>query len=423
MAIFHLHAATGTRAGGQSAAAKNDYIARLGDYINQLDKLVHSASGNMPAWAVARPKIYWEAADSHERENGRLFKEIEAALPVELNEEQHLRLVENFSRCVTCVVGGNLPFTFALHEGKPKNSGDQSNPHFHLLISERLNDGHARSSEIWFKRVAVGKGKQAIDGGARKTDELKPKAWLESTRALWADMCNEALSAAGHKARIDHRSLADQGIQRDAAIHLGPTALAYERRTGQASRRRIDGEKLQAEERAFVDARKREAKKLHAEAEDEHSRALVLNQKANDKELELHQSVAAVKDLKLTLSGFDLSEPLACPNMRSTSRPYVAKALLSGIILHLKMPDDRVAFVEHKLRIRMSVSDALNADSVAHALEVGCAKWGRITVTGGSKFQRLVIEQATHLGLIGRIDGLDAENRINPAEKWANRSR
>ena len=42
--------------------------------------------------------------------------------------------------------------------------------------------------------------------------------------------------------RVDHRSLKAQGVDREPTKHLGPSATGYERRTGQASRRRITHE-------------------------------------------------------------------------------------------------------------------------------------------------------------------------------------
>ena len=86
MAIYHLTVKTGSRLGGQSACAKADYIEREGKYERQDDELAHRESENMPEWAEEDPRSYWEAADLHERVNGRLFREVEFALPRELNE-------------------------------------------------------------------------------------------------------------------------------------------------------------------------------------------------------------------------------------------------------------------------------------------------------------------------------------------------
>ena len=88
MAVFHLKASFGSRAGGQSARAKSDYIEREGRYEKDGEELEHKEHGNMPEWAEDDPGKYWEAADEHERANGRLYSEVQFALPKELNEDE-----------------------------------------------------------------------------------------------------------------------------------------------------------------------------------------------------------------------------------------------------------------------------------------------------------------------------------------------
>lgn len=95
------------------------------------------------------------------------------------------------------------------------------------MISERINDGIERPAAQWFKRY---NGKTPEKGGAQKTEALKPKAWLEQTREAWADHANRALERAGHDARIDHRTLEAQGIERLPGVHLGPNVVEMEGR-------------------------------------------------------------------------------------------------------------------------------------------------------------------------------------------------
>ena len=106
MAIFHLTVKTGSRLGGQSACAKADYIEREGKYERQDDELAHRESENMPEWAKDDPRSYWEAADEHERVNGRLFREVEFALPRELNEGGQVELAREFASKLTSADGG-----------------------------------------------------------------------------------------------------------------------------------------------------------------------------------------------------------------------------------------------------------------------------------------------------------------------------
>ena len=219
MAIYHLHVKTGSKEKGQSAKAKSDYITRQGKYSNDHDEVAFSCSGNMPMWA-ADEYDYWKAADVYERSNGRLYKEIEFSLPIELDLDQQIELVESFAKHLTH--DENLPFSLAIHKGK----GD--NPHCHLMISERVNDGLFRSPEKWFKRHDR---KKPDRSGARKTDKLKPKKWLQQTREDWAGIANLALQRAGFDERIDHRTLIDQGVQdRAPQIHLGQATTALERK-------------------------------------------------------------------------------------------------------------------------------------------------------------------------------------------------
>lgn len=235
MAIYHLHASTGNRGhdgsrrrgknrkpkAGQSAKAKFDYISREGKYTRDPGEVLFSESGNMPAWAADSPGSYWDAADLYERANGRLFKEVEFALPRELTLEQQIDTIRSFAEYVAGA--DNLPFTFAVHEGKGRN------PHCHLMLNERINDGLERTADTWFKRAA-NKGKPAENGGARKSEMLKPGDWLDNTRAAWSSFANDALERFGHNQRIDHRTLAAQRIDRLPQVHIGPNVAAMAER-------------------------------------------------------------------------------------------------------------------------------------------------------------------------------------------------
>ena len=117
MAVFHLKVSVGSRAGGQLARAKADYIEREGRYELDREELEHRESENMPEWAEEDPRSYWEAADEHERANGSLYREIQFALPRELNEQERRELASGFARRLT--EGERLPYTLAIHRGGP----------------------------------------------------------------------------------------------------------------------------------------------------------------------------------------------------------------------------------------------------------------------------------------------------------------
>ena len=264
MAIFHLSARTATRAGGSSAAASADYISRRGKYSKRkLDAVVFCASVNMPNWVNGQSHApdYWSAADVHERTNGRLFKSVEFALPIELDRPQQLRLVQEYVRSVARTdLGETLPCTFAIH------GGDGSNPHCHVMVSERVNDGIARTPSTWFSRACT-KSKNAATGGARKTEDLKPKEWLENVRELLARLSNSALEAAGRHERIDHRSNSTRGIDVVPGTHAGPATFAIElaRRPSRRAADRVDAGAAANTAARFASQMSAEADKLQVE--------------------------------------------------------------------------------------------------------------------------------------------------------------
>ena len=194
-------------ADGKSAAAKADYIGREGRYEQDREELEHKEHDHMPEWAEQDPRSYWEAADEYERANGRLYREVQFALPKELNEDERRERASGFAKRLT--EGERLPYTLAIHRG------DGENPHAHLMFSERSNDGIERSAETWFRRHNA---KEPEKGGARKSRVAVPQAWVEDTRKAWEREANGALRRAGYGERIDHRSLAER---RDAAERSG----------------------------------------------------------------------------------------------------------------------------------------------------------------------------------------------------------
>ena len=228
MAVFHIKASFGSRAGGQSASAKSDYIEREGRYEQDQEELEYKEHGNMPEWAEDDPGKYWEAADKHERSNGRLYSEIQFALPKELDEVGRRDVASDFAAQLTGPE--NLPYTMAIHRG----GAEGENPHAHLMYSERGQDGIERSAEQWFRRY---NGKAPETGGARKSRSAKAGDWLENTRKAWEQTANQALERAGREERIDGRSLAERRdeayrsgdlvraaeLSREPNVHLGPS--------------------------------------------------------------------------------------------------------------------------------------------------------------------------------------------------------
>ena len=143
MAIFHLAARVGSRGGGQSAGAAFAYLCQMG---RDREELVLAESCGLPGWAKADPAVYWKAADRYERANGRLYQQVKIGLPVELSGEQQVALAREFAAELAATGDGALPYTLVVHRGGGRN------PHAHVLLSERVADGHERSPERWFRR-------------------------------------------------------------------------------------------------------------------------------------------------------------------------------------------------------------------------------------------------------------------------------
>ena len=272
MAVFHLKASFGSRAGGQSALAKSDYIEREGRYEKDGEELEHKEHGNMPEWAEDDPGKYWEAADEYERANGRLYSEVQFALPKELNAAERREVAGRFAARLTGPE--RLPYTLAVHRGGP----DGENPHAHLIFSERGHDGIERSGEQWFKRYNA---QVPEKGGARKSRAAKAGDWLDKTREAWEQTANRALERAGHGEQIDRRSLAalrDEAYQagdleraaelsREPNVHLGP---ARHRGVGGAAlqgklQKAARVERMNAADRGERDADSREVERVERE--------------------------------------------------------------------------------------------------------------------------------------------------------------
>jgi hypothetical protein len=209
------------------------YIECEGRYATKADELVHRESGNMPEFAAFDSREFWQAADTFERKNGQAYKEIEVALPRELDDAQRLELVREFVSTEL----ENHAYTFAIHN-KIASDG-QTQPHAHIMFSTRENDGIERSREQYFKRA---NNKEPARGGCRKAECWsgaldKQAAHVEKIRGSWEKSVNHAYEIAGLEHRVSSKSLQEQGIDRVAEKHIGPAAAAIESRQRGSSRR------------------------------------------------------------------------------------------------------------------------------------------------------------------------------------------
>ena len=219
MAIFHLSVKTIGRAQGRSATAAAAYRAatRIADERTGLmhdysrkGGVVHReiiAPEDAPSWARDRAQL-WNAAELAEtRRNSTVAREFEVALPGELQRDEQRRLACALAQEITA--RHNCAVDVAIHA--PSRRGDERNQHAHLLLTTR---------------------RLTADGFSEKTrelDDLKSGEVLR-WRERWAAIVNEHLAEHGHAARVDHRSLEAQGVDREPTIHKGPAVTAIERR-------------------------------------------------------------------------------------------------------------------------------------------------------------------------------------------------
>ena len=245
MAHYHFHVRPGPKGAGAEHA---QYIERGGRFkTERYGEIGEHERGNLPAWAKGSTARFFAAADENERANGNSYREFEMALPKELSDIQRGQLVREF---VAEQIGDRHAYAWAIHEPRGHN------PHVHVMFSERLRDGIERNREQYFKRA---NRKQPELGGHLKSDWFTGKGGPEAVEALrvrWAEVQNLALERAGIQARVDHRSLKAQGIEREAGQHRGPAVSGVEARgeVAEVSARREAERAERSQARAAVEA-------------------------------------------------------------------------------------------------------------------------------------------------------------------------
>ena len=144
-----------------------------------------------------RPKRRRGGSTAGSRESGRV------ALPHELNHGQRVALAKDFASVIVERYG--VAADVAVHA--PSRSGDQRNWHAHILCTTRRigNKGFGAKAS-WSGRTRTWRRRPAIL-------ELADR----ELRMAWEERTNEALAAAGHEVRVDHRSYAEQGVGLEAA--------------------------------------------------------------------------------------------------------------------------------------------------------------------------------------------------------------
>jgi len=208
MAIGMMKLRNGSKGKG---VAHFNYIMREDKYkphADKFEKFENSGHGNMPQWAKDNPKLFWQEADKHERENGRVYKEHIIALPRELNETQRLELVNDW---IKNEVGDKHPYSFAIHT--PQGMDGKEQPHVHFMFSQRTHDNIERSPDQFFKRY---NSKDPSKGGAKKANETltktQSKEKTKEQRLRLGDFINKHLERAGSRNRVDMRNWKEKGL-------------------------------------------------------------------------------------------------------------------------------------------------------------------------------------------------------------------
>jgi hypothetical protein len=226
VASYHIQINTG---GKGEAGEHSMYIQREGRFTEEKYGAVAArGQANMPEWAREEPGAFWKASDAYERANGNTYREYELALPRELSRAEQVALVQRFAEQE---LGSTRPYQWAIHTPMARDGREQ--PHVHLMFSDRQLDGIERGPAQFFKRYNA---KAPERGGCRKAtygvDKEEAARVYEEIRERWAKVQNLALERAGEKVRVDHRSLAAQGIRdREPELHRGPAVSGIEARS------------------------------------------------------------------------------------------------------------------------------------------------------------------------------------------------
>ncbi|MGN6129387.1 MAG: MobA/MobL family protein, partial [Nocardioidaceae bacterium] len=176
---------------------------------------------------------------------------------------------------------------------------DTRNHHAHILVTTR--------------RL----GAEGFTDKTRELDDKKTKE-VDRWRERWADLTNERLREGGSSARVDHRSLKEQGIDRVPTTHLGPGASGFERRTGEPSRRRLDSQREITERLAAAKAQG----DLERQKEQAHRRIIEISEDLNKARAVAKQDRELQTKLTRLENTLDLSEKAGIP-ITDTERAWL----------------------------------------------------------------------------------------------------
>jgi hypothetical protein len=223
MAIYHFSMKTFSRSKGQTATASIAYRSgtriecdregRTHDYTKKTG-ILHSElflPPNSPEWARDRATLWNNVERAEKRKNSTVAREFEVALPHELSKDQRIALVADFARQIVSRHG--CAVDACLHDDERSRT---PNHHAHIMLTTR---------------------KLEQTGFTKKTRELdnRNSGEVDFWREQWAKTVNAHLKQHhiiknDRFVQIDHRSLKDQGIDRQPTIKMGVQASAMEQK-------------------------------------------------------------------------------------------------------------------------------------------------------------------------------------------------
>ncbi|WP_294256654.1 Ti-type conjugative transfer relaxase TraA [uncultured Sphingomonas sp.] len=248
MAIYHFSAKIISRASGSSALAAASYRSASRLHDQRLDRhhdfsnkaaVVHSEvllPDGAPEHLGDREKL-WNAVEAVElRKDAQLAREIEFAIPRELDQVEGIRLASEFVQAEFVDRGMVADLNVHWDVG----ADGEAKPHAHVMIALREVDA---------------------DGFGKKNRDWNRTDLLEKWRERWAGHVNARLADLDIDARVDHRSLEAQGIELEpqhkigsAAARMAEQGLSSERLEEHHDIARANGEKLLANPAIALDA-------------------------------------------------------------------------------------------------------------------------------------------------------------------------
>ena len=254
MAIYRLQITRITRGGGHSSVGAAAYRAgeRIrDDRTNELHNhsrrkdVTHSeimlpgqVSGENMDWARNRASLWNSVENAETRKNSRVATEIQVTLPFELPPARRLEMARTFSQEVADHY--RVAVDLAVHDPRP--SGDPRNFHAHLLLTTREVSPEGLGAKAGLDMQTSERIRLGLPNMSQE---------FTAIRERWATLTNEALKEANIEARVDHRSLAAQGIDREPKPHI-PFAVYKIERAGKHSE---VAESIRADYNARVQAR------------------------------------------------------------------------------------------------------------------------------------------------------------------------